>query len=182
MPYVQTITNEIIFIGVASSTPEDFPLAIGIGGTESKTTKTVYIEPLEEWGLLKDIKDPDSNDPSDTRRKDKVIEGILASDLIAKGVKLEKVVDLILESVEGKEVYSVNPKQDGYLLEKLGANLSKKIQVQSAISLFDSLVSPACERDLQLNTRMDFRYYPRNKSDIRWLIELYNRCLKQGSI
>jgi hypothetical protein len=182
LPSVHTITNEIVFLGIASSAPDGFPLAVGMGGTETNTMKTVFIKPLEEWGLLKDIKDPESDDPSDTRRKNKVIEGIMASDLIAKGVKPEKAVELILDNIEGKNVYSVNPKQENYLLGKLGVGLSKKIQVQSAITLFDSFVSPECERELQLNTKMDLRYYPRNKSDIRWLIELYYRCLKQGSI
>jgi hypothetical protein len=182
LPNVHTITNEIVFLGVAYSAPDGFPLAVGIGGTETNSMKTIYIRPLEEWGLLKDIKDPESDDPSDTRRKNKVIEGIMASDLIAKGMKLEKAAELILESVEGKNVYSINPKQENYLLGKLETNLSKNIQVQSAITLFDSFVSPECERELQLNTKMDLRYYPRNKSDIRWLIELYSRCLRQGSI
>jgi hypothetical protein len=182
LPNVHTITNEIVFLGVASSAPDGFPLAVGIGGTEIKIMKTIFIKPLEEWGLLRDIKDPESDDPSDTRRKNKVIEGIMASDLIAKGVKPEKAVELILESIDGKNVYSVNPKQENYLLGKLGSTSSNRIQIQSAIALFDSFVSPECERELQLNTKMNLRYYPRNKSDIRWLIELYYRCLRQGSI
>lgn len=182
MPNVHTISNEIVFLGVASSAPDGFPLAIGMGMVETKAMKTVFIRPLEEWGLLEDIKGTESDDPSDTRRKDKNIEGIMASDLISKGIKPEKAADLILESLEGKNVYSINPKQENSLLGKLGRNLSKNIKVQSAITLFDSFVSPECERELQLKTKMELRYYPRNKSDIRWLIELFYRCQRQGSI
>ena len=168
--------NEVVFLGVASSATDGFPLAIGLGFPESKLTETVYIYPPKDWGLLDDIKEQKNDEPSDTKRKNKVIGGIQAIDLIAKGLAPDKAAELLFERVDGKAIYSVFPKEDRPLLEKLGIPIPTQVKIQSAITLFDSFVPSERERDLQLRTKMDLRYYPRNKSDTRWMIELLHRC------
>ncbi len=180
MPKVHTTNNEVVFLGVASSAPDGFPLAVGLGFPETGSIETVFIKPPEKWGLLNDIMDTKSDVAGDAKRKNKIIGGIQAVDLIEKGLTPEKAAELVFERFDGKSIFSVFPKEDRDLLGQLGAPFPNEIKVQSAISLFDSFVSPEQERKLQLHTKMNLRYYPRNKSDTKWLIELLHRCQKQG--
>jgi hypothetical protein len=181
LPKVHIIQNEVVFLGVAPSAPDGFPLAVGLGFPETRTMETVFIKPPDEWGLLDDIVDIQGDVAKDVKRKNKIIEGIQAIDLIDKGLTLDKAAEFIFDKLEGKSLFSVFPKEDRALLGYLGAPFPNQIKIQSAISLFDSFVSPEQERKLQLHTKMDLRYYPRNKSDTKWLIELLHRCQKQGS-
>ncbi len=180
MPNVRRELNEIVFLGVSSSGADGFPLVVGLGFPETQSRKTIFIRPLEEWGLIEVVKESKNGDTEETKLNPKIIEGIRTSDLISKGVAPDEAAKIILQCVEGKSVYSVDPKQETKLIGKLGIHPPQAIQLNSAIVLFDSFVTPELERELQLNTKMNLNYYPRNKSDTRWLIELYNRCRQRG--
>jgi hypothetical protein len=182
MPKVHTIQDEVVFLGIAPSAPDGYPLAIGLGFADSKSMKTVFINPPDKWGLLDDLKRNDFDASSVGKSKNKIIGGIQAIDLISKGLAPGDVADLVFSNIGGRSVYSIFPKEDRTFLGMLGVPIPKQIQVQSAITLFHTFVSPGSEREMQLHTKMDLRYYPRNKSDIRWLIELFSRCQKQGSL
>lgn len=171
-----TNLNEILFLGVASSAPDGFPLAIGLGFPESKLIKTVFIKPLNEWGILLETDYVENKEPRKDKIKNRVVEGIFVRDLITKGIEPEQASEQVLEDTKGRRVYSVNPKQDSYLLRKMGGINPDKLKLHSAIVLFDELVSPERERKLQLKTKTNVEFYPRNKSDVRWLNELYFQC------
>jgi hypothetical protein len=168
--------NEILFLGVVPSAPDSFPLVIGLGFPESKSINTVFIKPPDEWGILQEADYEDTNKPQKDKIKNRVVEGILVRDLITKGIEPNQASEQILEGIKGRRIYSVNPKQDSYLLGKMGNINHSKLKLHSAIVLFDELVPPERERKLQLKTKTNIAFYPRNKSDVRWLIELYFQC------
>ncbi len=180
LPNLRRALNEIVFLGVSSSASDGFPLVVGLGFPETQSMKVIFIRPPEEWGLIEVIKESGNGGTEETKLNPKIIEGIRTSDLISKGLAPDEATKIILQCVEGKSVYSVDPKQERMLIGKLGIHSPQAIELNSAIILFDSFVTPELEREMQLNTKMNLNYYPRNKSDIRWLIELYIRCCQRG--
>lgn len=169
-------SNEILFLGVASSAPSGFPLAIGLGFPDIKSIKTVFIKPPDEWGILQETDYVDNKEPQKDKIKNRIVEGIRVRDLIIKGAGPEQASKQILEVAAGRRIYTINPKQDSYLLARMGDISPSNIKLHSAIVLFDELVPPERERKLQLKTKTNIEFYPRNKSDVRWLIELYFQC------
>jgi hypothetical protein len=179
---IQSVADEIVFMGVSSSDPDGFPLVVGIGFPNTQSTKTIFIKPPQEWKLVEVVKELENSEIGALKLNPKTIAGIKTSDLMSKGVDPEEAVETILRYVDGKSIYSMDPKQEKNLIGKLASHLPQTFNLNSAIGLFDSYVSSELERELQLNTKTNLRYYPRNKSDTRWLIELYHRCRQQGRI
>jgi hypothetical protein len=168
--------NEILFLGVASSAPDGFPLVVGLGFPDSGLKKTVFIKPPEDWGLLKEEGNVDNKEARKGKNQNKIIEGIKVVDLIKKGIGPKQASEQILEVMNERCVYSVNPRQDSFFLGKMGNIALGKLQLYSAMAFFDEIVLPERERELQLKTKTNIRFYPRNKSDIGWLMELYFKC------
>jgi hypothetical protein len=168
--------NEILFLGIASSAPDRFPLAIGLGFPETKFIQTIFIKPLDKWGLLQDASDVDDEEAQEGKAKIRVIEGIKVRDLITKGLEPKQAFEHILEAAKGRAIFSLNSKDDSYLLARMGDINPSNLKLHSAIVLFDELVLPERERKLQLKTKTNIEFYPRNKSDVRWLVELYSQC------
>lgn len=158
--------DKIMFLGVASSEPGGFPLAIGMGFPDTNQIKSILISPPEKWKLF----DPNSKD------KDEIVGKFRRNELRARGISPEKAADLVSSLTEGRKVYSLENKHDEHMLQKLRDVLTVKIALHSALALFNELASFDRAMEIMVRAKLTVENYPRNPSDIKWMIPCFHRC------
>jgi hypothetical protein len=159
-------SSEIMFIGIISSKPTGFPLAIGFGFPDNSLTQTVLISPPEEWNIF----------DSKNQEKDERISKLNKRDLYLKGVPPEEAVNTVLSASNGREIFSYDNIHDQLMFGKI---CKLGVEIKSVISLFTILVGFKMSMELEIHTRLSFGYYPHNPADVRWMIPCYHAC-KRG--
>ena len=158
--------DEIMFLGVASSSPDGFPLAIGMGFPNTNQTQNILIRPPSKWNIF----DPKNNP------KDEIISKFRKKDLLSRGIAPEEVANLISSISKDRVVYSLKVKHDEIMLQKLRDVMTTKITLHSALALFHGLAGFKRAMGLTSQTKLAAEYYPRDPSDVRWLITHFHKC------
>ena len=162
--------DKIMFLGVASSEPDGFPLAIGMGFPDTSQIRNILISPPEKWKIF----DPNNKD------KDEIVGKFRRNELRAKGITPEKAADLISSLTKNRKVYSLETRHDDLMLHKLRDVFTTKITLHSALELFNELTSFKRAMEIVAAVRLTVENYPRNPSEVKWMVPCFHRC-RHGS-
>jgi len=158
--------DKIIFLGVASSEPGGFPLAIGMGFPDTNQTKNILICPPKKWKIF----DPQNKD------KDEIVGKFRRNELLARGMPPGEAATLISSLTKDRKVYSLENKHDEHMLHKLRDVSTTKIALHSALTLFNELANFNRAMQIVAEARLTVENYPRNSSDVKWMVPCFHRC------
>jgi hypothetical protein len=158
--------DKIMFLGVASSEPGGFPLAIGMGFPDTNQTKNILICPPKKWKIF----DPQNND------KDEIVGKFRRNELLARGVPPEEAAALISSLTKDRKVYSLENKHDELMIHKLCDVFTTKIVFHSALALFNELANFKRAMEIVAEARLTVENYPRNPSEVKWMVPCFHKC------
>ena len=165
-------SGETMFLGIASSptsatSPIGYPLAVGVAYPDTQSAKIILVRPLDEWAVF---------DPKN-QGKEENIAGLRRKDLLTKGVTLEEVASFVIAVTKGRSVYCMDVKSTTALLSPLSELLSNKVNLKSALALFNDVAGDFRKAmNVQLRTKLVIQNYPKNRSDVRWMNACFHGC------
>ena len=164
-------SQDLVFLGIQSapslkSEKVEFPLVLGLGFPDTKTTKTILIRPKEDWDIFS----------GRDKEKDETVLGYSKQKLFSEGLEGSDVLAEISGLLAEREAYSLWPDRDNTMLTKLDGSANGSSKVLSALGLFNQLVTNKRFISIELRHKLIAPNYPRNSADVRWMIVCYHQC------
>jgi len=165
--------DEIVFLGVVSSSVEEhppkegYPLAFGVSYPDPNTSRNILICPPEEWNVF-DLKQ---------HGKIETVSGLRRDNLLKKGITPEEAAGFLLDAVKARAIYCMDVNQVAQLLTPLRDFMTARILLNSALRLFNELTGDYKRAmAVQVHSKLVMQNYPRNSSDVRWMSSCFHGC------
>ena len=164
-------SQDLVFLGIQSAPSlklekVEFPLVLGLGFPDTKTTKTILIRPKEDWDIFSGL----------DKEKDETVSGYSKETLFSEGLEGSDVLAEISDLLAEREAYSLWPDRDNTMLTKLDGSANGSSKVLSALGLFNQLVTNERFISIELRHKLIAPNYPRNSADVRWMVICYHQC------